>query len=372
MKTKLIIIGGFLGAGKTTLLKAAAQFLSKQGEKVGLISNDQAEGLVDTRVLSGSGIAVRELAGSCFCCNFDGLLDAVLYLRDVGCNIILAEPVGSCTDLSATLMQPIKSKYNQQLDLMPFSVLVDPIRFCEILTSEENTRSGPGYIYLKQLEEADYIVINKVDSLTKTEKEAVDKLLQSRFPGFPLKWISALKETGLESWLDSLYSDGEAGRRIADVDYGVYAGGEAMMGWYNAEFKVHHSRSYLIPWADFNLKLVQFLRHGFKYENIAVAHIKTYLKSGSSEIFANLTGIDREPSMRGIPFSSSFAQVIVNIRAEADPVLLHEIMEDIIYVYAEDHIQFQKVTLNYLKPGRPEPTYRYNKVVNIDVSGNPF
>ena len=138
-----------------------------------------------------------------------------------------------------------------------------------------------------------------------------------------------------------------------------------MMGWYNAEFKVHHSRSYLISWADFNLKLVQLLKHGFRYEDITVAHIKTYLKSGPSEIFANLTGIDREPSVRGNPFSSASAQIIVNIRADTDPVLIKDIMEDIISVYADESIQFDRVTLNYLKPERPEPTYRYDKVVDM-------
>ena len=116
MKTKIIIVGGFLGAGKTTLLKASAKLLQKQGNKVGLITNDQAEGLVDTHILSGNGIEVQEIAGSCFCCNFNALMDAMLYLRDARCDTIIAEPVGSCTDLSATLVQPIKSYYMHQFD----------------------------------------------------------------------------------------------------------------------------------------------------------------------------------------------------------------------------------------------------------------
>jgi Ni2+-binding GTPase involved in maturation of urease and hydrogenase len=365
LKTKLIIIGGFLGAGKTTLLKATAQLFHKQGEKVGLICNDQAEGLVDTKVLSGKGLAIREIAGSCFCCDFNGFIDSAYSLRNAGCTIILAEPVGSCTDLSATLIQPIKYYHNRDFDLAPLSVLVDPIRLKEKLESGENTESGSGYIYLKQLEEADYLVINKLDLINNTERASIDNFLKERFQGFPVKWISALNEEGMETWLNALNTDTQAGTRIAEVDYDVYAKGEAMMGWYNAEFILHNSKSLLVPWAEFNLNFLQLLRHAFIYEKIEVAHLKTFLKSGPSEIYANLTGTDREPSVGGIPFSSTSARIMVNMRAETTPNLLNEIMEDIISLYADEHVHFQKVVVNYLKPGRPVPTYRHKKVIDV-------
>lgn len=48
MRTKVIFTGGFLGAGKTTFLYSVAKKLHKQGLKVGLITNDQADELVDT------------------------------------------------------------------------------------------------------------------------------------------------------------------------------------------------------------------------------------------------------------------------------------------------------------------------------------
>jgi G3E family GTPase len=55
MIDKLILVGGFLGAGKTTLLAEAAKRLAKEGKSVGLITNDQAPELVDTRLLTGIG-----------------------------------------------------------------------------------------------------------------------------------------------------------------------------------------------------------------------------------------------------------------------------------------------------------------------------
>lgn len=40
--TKLILVGGFLGAGKTTMLWEAALRIMEGGQRIGLITNDQA------------------------------------------------------------------------------------------------------------------------------------------------------------------------------------------------------------------------------------------------------------------------------------------------------------------------------------------
>ena len=109
--TRLILVGGFLGAGKTTLLWEAASKIMSKGQRVGLITNDQAPELVDTAILKHHDVKVAEVSGSCFCCNFDGLLNAMQQVNDAAdADVIIAEPVGSCTDLSATIVQPLKEK----------------------------------------------------------------------------------------------------------------------------------------------------------------------------------------------------------------------------------------------------------------------
>ena len=44
------IISGFLGAGKTTSILRFADWLTARGLKVGLITNDQGAGLVDSAI----------------------------------------------------------------------------------------------------------------------------------------------------------------------------------------------------------------------------------------------------------------------------------------------------------------------------------
>ena len=48
---RLIFAGGFLGSGKTTALAAIAKRLIQRGMRVGIITNDQTENLVDTVII---------------------------------------------------------------------------------------------------------------------------------------------------------------------------------------------------------------------------------------------------------------------------------------------------------------------------------
>src|SRR2546422_8376293 len=65
---RYIMIGGFLGAGKTTAMLRLARKLAGDGLRVGLITNDQSSGLVDTTLARASGLPVEEITGGCFFC----------------------------------------------------------------------------------------------------------------------------------------------------------------------------------------------------------------------------------------------------------------------------------------------------------------
>ena len=167
-KARYIMIGGFLGAGKTTAVGKLAQHLTGQGLKVGLITNDQASVLVDTKMLRSQGFATEEIAGGCFCCRFNSLVDAASKLtEETRPDVFIAEPVGSCTDLVATVTYPLRRMYGNDFTIAPLSVLVDPVRARRVLGLEEGGgfSSKVVYIFKKQLEEADVIVMGKSDLL---------------------------------------------------------------------------------------------------------------------------------------------------------------------------------------------------------------
>ena len=159
--TRLILVGGFLGAGKTTLLWDSANRIMNNGKRVGLITNDQAPDLVDTAILSRNDVKVAEVSGSCFCCNFNGLISAMKQVRDeANADVIIAEPVGSCTDLSATIIQPLKENLGGELLVSPLSVIADPFLLTDILNDgTAGLHPSAAYIFRKQLEESDIILL---------------------------------------------------------------------------------------------------------------------------------------------------------------------------------------------------------------------
>ena len=66
MSADYIMVGGFLGAGKTTAMLRLAEHLTAGGRRVGLITNDQSHGLVDTSIVAARGYPVEEITGGCF------------------------------------------------------------------------------------------------------------------------------------------------------------------------------------------------------------------------------------------------------------------------------------------------------------------
>ena len=94
---KLIFAGGFLGSGKTTALAALAKRLIQRGMRVGFITNDQSENLVDTiivrQMLTDLGVPVEEVVKGCFCCKFDELIEHIEKILEHNPDVLMGEPV---------------------------------------------------------------------------------------------------------------------------------------------------------------------------------------------------------------------------------------------------------------------------------------
>src|SRR5262245_41296983 len=294
MTADYVMVGGFLGAGKTTALLRLAEHLSAQGRRVGLITNDQSQGLVDTSMVTAKGYPVEEITGGCFCCRFNSLTDAASRLtRDARPDVFLAEPVGSCTDLRATVQYPLRRLYGDDYRVAPLSVLVDPLRAARVLGLEAGRTFSPKvqYIYEKQLEEADIIVINKSDVIGTTEREALEHALAARFPHGEVVTVSARSGANLSAWFERL-SGPLASRPAMDVDYDLYAEGEALLGWLNATCRVRASQ----PFDGNGLlrRVADRIQQELAARSIEVAHFKMTLApdTGNDLAVLNLVRTD--------------------------------------------------------------------------------
>jgi G3E family GTPase len=382
------MVGGFLGAGKTTLLWESARRLTERGKRVGLITNDQAPDLVDTSLLAGRGggdqrMDVKEVAGSCFCCNFKGLINAAVGLKNqLRADVLIAEPVGSCTDLSATLLQPLKANFKQDFAMSPLSVLADPDRLMECLSGESaiTGTDQPGlhpdarYILRKQLEEADTIVVNKADLLDTQRRRRVERLIGEVFPDTPVRWTSALTGEGVDRWLDETLAQSVSGQKILDVDYDRYAHGEAVLGWLNGSYTLEPRGSGgSVDGPGFAQTLLEVLQRRIQLARAEVGHVKLLLSSLAGGCVANLTRAHGEVSLQrsepaqadGSPGTQpKRAQMVLNARVQVSPEQLRQMVDESLEE-AADHlaVRVSPQHVRHLSPGRPVPTHRYAQTV---------
>jgi Ni2+-binding GTPase involved in maturation of urease and hydrogenase len=358
------MIGGFLGAGKTTAVAALAQHLTQRGQRVGLITNDQGSELVDTAMLRARGFSTEEIPGGCFCCRFNSLVDAAKKLTEATKpDAFVAEPVGSCTDLIATVSYPLRRIYGDQFELAPLSVLVDPIRAEQVFGMREGRKFSDKvlYIWRKQVEEADIIVIAKNDLLDANRLEALRDRLAKEFPGKQIIDVSVRSASGVKAWFDLLETVAPGSAKAMEIDYDVYADGEALLGWLNATVNIKSSED-----VDSSALLNKFANEmKGALAGSEIAHLKMTFSpdySLAGEIAAlSVVRSDIVPELNlklDAPIRSG--QLIVNCRAETSPEdLKTALLEAVAAIEAEFSGMDAKIEhIEQFRPGRPNPTHR--------------
>lgn len=357
-KAQYVMIGGFLGAGKTTAILRLAQHLYSQGRQIGLITNDQSFGLVDTVMLASYGFAVEEITGGCFCCRFNSLVEASERLsQNTRPDAFIAEPVGSCTDLMAAVNFPLRRIYGEQFRVAPLSVVVDPIRAERIL----GLAPGPTfskkvlYVYGKQLEEAEIIVINKCDLLDPYRLSRLESALRGEYPHAEILQVSARDGGGLESWFDRITREVPRAQSAPEVDYELYAAGEALLGWLNAS--VDLSSPVLFDGNRFLGDLMTRIRD--LLEGTEIAHLKMTLlprEEGGDIGVINLVRSDGAAEMsHALKEPLDSGELLINLRAEGDPQLLQQA---VLAALSSSGVDTRFKHVEQFRPAKPEPTFR--------------
>jgi len=370
MPSQYIMIGGFLGSGKTTLIQRFARYLDDRDHKVGLITNDQGAGLVDSALGRSNRFPVEEISGGCFCCRFNSLIDAATSLTEANRpDVFLAEPVGSCTDLVATVSLPLQKIYGDDYTVSPLSVLVDPIRAGQILGLEEgrNFSENVTYIYRKQLEEAEFIVINKLDLLDDEKRQSLREGLAAEFPEARIFELSARDGSGCEEWFEAVISSEMNSKRFLDIDYDKYGRGEALLGWLNATVQIKCEGSGVDEFDGNELltKIANSLRTALDFEGAEVAHLKMTLNpiGDPYELAAiNLVRGNSEPELSHRLYEPiDDGELLLNIRAEVDPDTLERAADSALEqaIAIEGGMLFRIAHLEHFRPGMPTPTHRY-------------
>jgi G3E family GTPase len=361
---RLVIIGGFLGAGKTTGMLALARGIESSGRKCAMITNDQSSGLVDSAMTAAQGGGAGEITGGCFCCRADEL---IAMLRRIAAesapDVILAEPVGSCTDLAATVTNPLRRVLGSDFSLAPLLVLVDAQRlwrryFGRARGGQALTRDVT-YILDKQLEEAHIIAVNKVDLLSVRAQQQVQSQVRTAFPQARVAMISAAHGIGMEELLKLLEdSTAAAGPgALQEIDYQRYARGESELGWLNGEWEMTAA-------APVNgTAMVRSLARGIQKflagKGCEIGHLKTSLTTGDDRLAVANAVTSRIPAKSSVVMTGKItgkARLLVNVRAQAAPALLRQAVAAATR-QLPPQVTLRRQTLSAFRPAAPVPRY---------------
>ncbi len=347
------LISGFLGSGKTTAIQTACKVLITESLKVGVITNDQGIKLVDTGYFESNAIPNRQVINGCFCCNYNSLDENIQSLIATNNpDVIFAESVGSCTDIVATVMKPLlQFKKDVAVTVSTFA----DARLLQMLFIENKQlfNDEVNYIYTKQLEEAEIIVVSKIDLITRETQDSVQQFLQAKYRGKEIIFINGTDDASILQWLNIIQqTNKQSNTSSLNIDYDIYGAGEAALAWLDDEFELYNDKGNAVEDA---LVLANNIFQQLQNNNLPIGHLKLLINQQLKISYTELQTPDTPVTIS----SAAKAHVILNARVQTDPVTLRKIISD-----AMNHLQKEKnCSINIIDstafiPGYPRPTHR--------------
>jgi hypothetical protein len=260
----------------------------------------------------------------------------------------------------ATVARPLVQFYDQPFDVAPYGVILKPSHGGRILRNDEKAgfSAKAAYIFRKQLEEADFLIVNRIDELPAAEVDDLVRLLAEQYPGRPVLRMSAKTGAGFDALCEILEQRGQFAARMMDVDYDIYAEGEAELGWLNSSMVVKSSQPFNLD--TLLVDIVSRLRASLEGIDAETAHLKTIgLWEGFYGV-ANLVSNASEPEL-SLPSNCQVreANVVVNARVATDPELLKQHVDRAVAAScAALGAQASGQQTQSFRPGRPVPTHR--------------
>ena len=355
---RLYLIGGFLGSGKTTAIFQACNHYLHKHKKVGVITNDQGSILVDSAFINTTGVPAAEILNGCFCCRFNEFSEELTNLiEEHSPEVIFAEAVGSCADLVATVARPLMASGFQ-----PEIVVIVFVDACLLFATLEGNASflneDVQYIFRKQMEEADILILSKADLLEDGDHEIITSVLETDYPGKKLLFQNSYDESNISNWLFAIENFNPSSERSSlSIDYDIYAKGELSLAWMD-EAIVFKSTDGTATTAAF--ALTQLIYKKMIVAGYPIGHLKFIVDDGQQKEKISYTTINRRmPSMELMDDFSDNTRLIVNARVQATPGEVDSVVRNALDVLKENFsgsILIEQSSV--FQPGIPVPVWR--------------
>jgi G3E family GTPase len=168
-KIPVVVVTGYLGSGKTTLLK---NILKGTKKKVAVLMNEFGEIGIDTKIIKGKNVDIKEMLGGCVCCSLTGELEAAIgeVLEKTKPDMIVTETTGVAEP--DAIVTNIRNMRGVKLDSVVTVVDADAfVKFPSL-----------GHTGRLQIEGADVILLNKMDLVKAGDIDGIVRALQQINP----------------------------------------------------------------------------------------------------------------------------------------------------------------------------------------------
>jgi hypothetical protein len=351
---KIHLLSGFLGSGKTTAILQACRLLKNKNIPVAVITNDQGARLVDGDLFTHLGIPSGQVTNGCFCCNYNDLDQTIHRLSGQRQNgnihsipaVLFAESVGSCTDLIATVLKPLVQQHPEWQPTI--SVFAD----ARLLQSLLDDSTAPGfdssvrYIYFKQLEEAQIIVVSKTDLLADTA--ILQGLMHAHYGEKTILYQNSFEQEDIAHWLTTLDNTHfSTALPSLNIDYNLYGAGEAKLAWLDQELEIQCPSNKAQTAA---MALTQRLSS----LDYPIGHLK-FLLNGKTKLSFTATGSTDDHH----PEPALSATLLINARVQTDPISLSNLVASAITAVEKEYdCTIRTISRRSFQPGFPKPTHR--------------
>lgn len=329
--SRYVILSGFLGAGKTTTMAALADCVKSFGGRAAILVNDLGtDGLVDLVHTSAPERIAEEISGGCICYQTENLVDRLRRFRDIeNADIIFSDIPGCGIGALDHVYHKLTRDYNGEFTLCPFTAVADPDRLRAIMPEQANINlpDEMRFLFDAQLKEAELIVLNKIDSISKHEQDRLEAFIRKTYPHAELLSVSARLGIGIKELLTYLMSH-ESNLPERDIGYGseAFYAAEEKLSWYDCKAWLRGST---FQPNDFVSVLAESIRHLLIQEKRNVPHLKIWADTDRGEsIKCSLLGVDYPLEFdRKADGVSEDLKIIVNARAACEPKKLAQIMD---------------------------------------------
>lgn len=329
-KTRLLFLGGYLGAGKTTLaLNLARELKKKYGKLTSLIMNDQGCVLVDTEYSRGSGFDTRDITGGCFCTNFDKFVsDARAISISSRPDVIIAEPIGTSTNVMSSVIAPLRLFYPDEFSVVPYTVVVDCSRALDVLSDEgKPVADAVNAIPVHQIKDAEKIILTKIDLVNNEKIIEIKKKIESVLPGVEIIETSSSELENIDAIVSFVLSDAVSTRIPIGEQNEEFAIEKAKLGWYSCACDIVPSES--VDMYSLETELMKGVMN--EYDENFVVHVKVLVESPESAAKMSLVGNTiHVDGVYGSRYVRMPGKLILNARIVSPPRILGDVMRRLV------------------------------------------